>query len=296
MNRKRTTPFVFTEAEYRRQLRALVKAALAEDIGSGDRTTAALNLRGSSRARIIARQTGILAGADAGDAVLKAVNRNLKANWRCRQGGRFRRNQIVAIIQGPTASLLTAERTVLNFLSRLSGIATATRAMIDRIPTGTAQLLDTRKTTPGWRFLEKRATVLGGAQNHRIALHDALMIKDNHIIAAGGLAQAVADTTARSGRRIVICEVQNLREVKLALKHGARWLLCDNFTPPRLKKAVAVIREFEQSHKTNVTIEASGGITRRTVASIARCGVDFISTGAITHSAPAVDFSLELIA
>ncbi|MBI3872297.1 MAG: carboxylating nicotinate-nucleotide diphosphorylase [candidate division Zixibacteria bacterium] len=271
-----------------------VRIALREDVGSGDRTTAALGLKGKSgRARVIARNPGILAGADCFETVFRRLDPKARCVWRIREGGRFRANDTIVIVRGRADALLTGERTALNFLGHLSGVATATGKLAQRIPRGTARLLDTRKTTPGLRLLEKRATRLGGAVNHRLGLYDALMIKDNHIAACGDLPLAIRRARRQRGPRPLVCEVRNLTEIRIALREGAGWLLLDNFTVARLRRAVRLIREFEREHHTRVTIEASGDVTARRIDAIARTGVRFISAGSITHSAPAVNFSME---
>jgi nicotinate-nucleotide pyrophosphorylase (carboxylating) len=279
-----------------RALTRLIRQALTEDVGSGDCTVAALRLQSQpGRARLIARSSGVLAGADAFAMTFARCSPKARVTWRCRDGRIFRRGVEIATVRGPAQAILTGERTAINFLAHLSGVATATRKLVDRIPRGTARLLDTRKTTPGWRLLEKQATALGGAQNHRLGLHDALMIKDNHIAAAGGLETAIRRARSRRGRRILICEVQNMREIETALREGVDWLLLDNFTPARLRNAVRSIRLFERRRKKRILIEASGRISKRNITAVARSGVDFISVGAITHSAPAIDFSLEWV-
>lgn len=289
--------FSVSRQAYRRQTRTLVRLALAEDVGPGDLTTAALAFgRETGGARIIARRSGVLDGCDAIAEVFRQLDRHVTVNWRRRDGERFRRGESVATFAGPSAAILTGERTALNFLSHLSGIATATHALAAKIPRNTARLLDTRKTTPGWRLLEKHAARSGGALNHRLGLYDAVMIKDNHIAAAGGLAEAIRRVLSAKSRRIVICEIALHAQLDIALHAGVDWLLLDNFTPERLRQAVRLIRGFEAAHKARVRIEASGNITARNIDRMARTGVDFISVGAITHSAPAVDFSLEWIA
>lgn len=296
MTTVRTTPFTVSDGAYRAELRRLVGAALAEDIGAGDRTTAALDLRRRMGvARLIARTPGVLAGADAFAAVYRSLDRSVRLTWRCRDGHQFKAGATIVTIRGRAAAILTGERTAINFLAHLSGVATKAREMVARIPRGTAQLLDTRKTTPGWRLLEKRAAVIGGAANHRLGLYDALMIKENHITACGDIETAIRRAQAGRRGRPLICEVRNISELRLVLSLGIDWVLLDNFMPSRLRAAVGVIRKHERVQKCRVRIEASGGITLRNIATVARTGVDFISTGAITHSAPAIDFSMQWV-
>lgn len=296
MKTVRPTPFAVPERAYRADLRTLVRAALAEDIGAGDRTTAALDLHGMTAvAKLTARAAGVLAGADAFAAVYRSLDQGVRLTWKCRNGHRFHAGATIVTVRGRAAAILTGERTAINFLAHLSGVATKAREMVARISQGTARLLDTRKTTPGWRLLEKRAAVLGGAANHRLGLYDALMIKENHIAACGGIETAIRRAQARRRGRPLICEVRNMSELRLALNLGIDWVLLDNFRPSRLRSAVEVIRRHERAQKCRIRIEASGGITLRNIATIARTGVDFISAGAITHSAPAIDFSMQWV-
>ncbi|HUU45647.1 MAG TPA: carboxylating nicotinate-nucleotide diphosphorylase [Acidobacteriota bacterium] len=290
------TPFSVPQPAYKRSLRRLVREALTEDIGTGDATTRALDLRAQiGRARLLARSDGVLAGCDAFEMVFRRCHKNVRVTWRIREGAKFRRGTTVATVRGPASAVLTGERTALNFLARLSGIATATRQLVDRMPRKATRLLDTRKTTPGWRFLEKHATAIGGACNHRLGLYDAIMVKDNHIAACGDLDTAVRRAQRRRAGRRVICEVRDMHQIETALAAGVDWLLLDNFTPARLRRAVPSIRNRERRDKRRIILEASGNITARNIVVIARTGVDFISVGAITHSAPAVDFSLKWV-
>jgi nicotinate-nucleotide pyrophosphorylase (carboxylating) len=282
---------------YRRQLATLVNMALAEDVGSGDRTTRALDLtQRRTSSHLIAKSPGVLAGADAFALTFRALDRGARVEWAIREGKTFRPGVKVGIVRATPAALLSGERTAINFVAHLSGIATATRRLTDRMGSSRARLLDTRKTTPGWRFLEKRAALLGGAVNHRFGLFDALMIKSNHADAVGDFSEAVRRAAAGRKTRRLICEVRTMEEVQIALSLGVRWLLLDHFTFPRLHGAVNEIRRFERENglrgDSRVVVEVSGNVTARAVSAIARCGVDYISSGAITHSAPACDFSL----
>ncbi len=289
-------PFQIPVRAYRRQLDSLVRQALAEDIGRGDVTVKALGpgtTRG--RANLIAKSPGVLAGVDAFESTFRQLDPRCQFTWKVAEGAEFRAGALITQIRGRAAALLTGERTSINFLAHLSGIATATRSLADLLPQGTARILDTRKTTPGWRYLEKRATIIGGAVNHRLGLYDALMVKDTHVGAVGSAETAMRRALAGAGRKPVICEIHHRAEIDVALALGARWLLLDNFSIGALRAAVRKIRRFERTSEASVTIEASGGVSAKTVASIARCGVDFISVGGITHSAPAVDFSMKWV-
>jgi nicotinate-nucleotide pyrophosphorylase (carboxylating) len=193
--------------------------------------------------------------------------------------------------EGSARSLLTAERTALNFLQRLSGVATVSRRYVREVGGTGARVIDTRKTTPGMRLLEKAAVVAGGGANHRVGLHDMVMIKDNHIAAAGGITAAVNAVRARNDRGLrVEVETTTLDEVREALAAGVDRIMFDNMTPERMAQAVDLVRSADPRPET----EASGGITLETIGSFARTGVDFISVGALTHSAPALDLSLRL--
>lgn len=294
--RSMTVPFNIPISVYRRQLTTLVQQALDEDIGAGDLTIKALNVgHRIGEALIIAKSPGILAGVDAFESTFRRLDRRIQFAWTVGEGNRLRPGRTIVKIKGRASALLTGERTAINFLGHLSGIATATRQLVDLIPKGRTRLLDTRKTTPGWRYLEKRATVIGGAVNHRLGLHDALMVKDTHVGAVGSFSEALERALATSGKRPVICEIHHPSQMGIAIALGARWLLLDNFNPKVLRHLIAAVRQFEKSTKIRVVLEASGGVTCETIAAIARCGPDYISSGGITHSAPAVDFSMRWV-
>jgi nicotinate-nucleotide pyrophosphorylase (carboxylating) len=296
MPRTTTVPFHIPVSAYRRQLLLLVRQALDEDIGPGDLTVEAMNLgRQSGEVILVAKSPGVLAGADAFEATFRHLDRNCRFEWYVEEGAGFRSGKTVARIQGRASALLTGERTAINFVAHLSGIATATRHLADLIPKGRTRLLDTRKTTPGWRYLEKRATVIGGAVNHRLGLHDALMVKDNHIGAVGDFGETVWRALKAARGRQLICEIHDLSHVQDALMIGASWLLLDNFPVTRLRRAVTLVRQFERQLKCRLIAEASGNVTARNIAAIARCGPDYISSGSITHSAPTVDFSMKWV-
>jgi len=285
-------PFVIPKSAYDRQLRTMVRLALAEDIGPGDLTRQALKLGSrQATAHVLAKSEGVLAGADVFVATIRALDRSARVKWMVRDGSELRPGTRVAEIRARATALLSGERTSLNFLSRLSGVATTTRRFVDAMGATGTRLLDTRKTTPGWRFLEKRATMLGGAATHRIGLYDALMIKSNHVVAVGGFSEAVKLAVKGAGRRTLICEVQTEGEIRIALECGVQWLLLDHFTPARLQRTVRVIRQWdgERPSGKRTVIEVSGNVTLKNIRALARCGADYISSGAITHSAPAVE-------
>jgi nicotinate-nucleotide pyrophosphorylase (carboxylating) len=272
------------------ELRALVRAALAEDVGSGDVTTAAtVDPHARALATITQKAPGAIFGLDAAEAVFRELDPAAEIDRLAEEGEWRERGGAVMEIRATAAALLTGERTALNFLAHLSGVATlAARASREVQGTG-AQVLDTRKTTPGLRRLEKAAVAAGGAVNHRVGLFDAILIKENHIAAAGGIAAAVERARmaapALAGRLEV--EVRNEREIDEALEAGAPRLLLDNMDPSQLRAAVARVMGRAE-------LEASGGVDLSTLRAVAETGVEWISMGALTHSAPALDLSLTL--
>jgi len=271
------------------ELRALVTRALEEDIGSGDVTTAATVPAGArALARIVQKAPGVIFGLDVAEAVFEELDPGVEVERRVQEGV-WRDGGEVLEARGSAAALLTGERTALNFLAHLSGVAT-TAARAARAVEGTgARVLDTRKTTPGLRELEKQAVAAGGASNHRAGLYDAILIKENHIAAAGGIAAAVErarEAAPQLAGRIEV-EVRDEDEIDQALAAGAPRLLLDNMDPPQLRAAVARVGGRAE-------LEASGGVDLDTLRAVADTGVEWISMGALTHSAPALDLSLEL--
>ena len=265
--------------------RQLVQAALAEDVGTGDVTSRLTIPAGRyARARLVARKGGILAGIGVCRQVFLTLDPSIRFAPKLKDGARFRKNQVLAEVHGPARPILTAERTALNFIQRLSGIATATRRFVDAIRGTKAMILDTRKTTPGWRALEKYAVRCGGGANHRAGLYDMILVKDNHIAAAGSITAALE--RCGPSRLPIEVETQSLADVKEALAAGAKRILLDNMTVAQMKKAVDLARG-------RTKLEASGGINLRNVRRVAETGVDYISVGAITHSAPAADIALD---
>ena len=276
---------------YKANLDKLIQMALREDIGDGDHSTlACIPSDAQGKAKMVAKKPGILCGAEVGQRVFQLVDPTLHVQLLKHDGDTLTEGDIVMLVEGPSASILTAERTALNFMQRLSGIATETHrlvAMLQGLPT---QLLDTRKTTPNMRLLEKYAVHCGGGTNHRIGLYDMVMLKDNHIDFAGGIAQAIDRThtylqTKGKDLRIEI-EVRNLDELQQVLDHGGvHRIMLDNFDTDTLREAV---RRIDHRYET----EASGGITDATLRSYAETGVDFISVGALTHHIKSLDLSL----
>jgi nicotinate-nucleotide pyrophosphorylase (carboxylating) len=277
-------------------LRGLVERALAEDLGTGDITAAAIVPEDArATARIVQKQAGVLFGLDAVEEVFRQVGADRIE--RLQEEGEWRDAVPVdvASVAGPARALLAGERTALNLLCHLSGVATLT-ARFARAVAGTgAAILDTRKTTPGMRTLEKAAVAAGGGRNHRMGLYDAFLIKENHIAVAGGLAEAIDRARAASSDREVEIECRNAEEVEQALAAGADRLLLDNMDPEGLRAAVAARDAAAEGGGRRALLEASGGVTLETVEAIARTGVDFVSVGALTHSAPALDLSMLVV-
>jgi nicotinate-nucleotide pyrophosphorylase (carboxylating) len=289
---------VFTSAESD-ACRRLVELALAEDLGTvGDRTSAAVipaDLRG--RAAFVARTPGVLAGLPAVRMVAAAVDPSLELEEVQHDGDVLAAGERIAILSGPMRSLLAVERTALNFLQRLSGVATLTRRFVDAVAGLKCQLLDTRKTTPGWRLLEKYAVRMGGGVNHRMGLHDGVLIKDNHLAALGSRPDAVAEAVrlarGRYGSSLPLeIEVDTLEQLDVALAARPDMVLLDNMNLEQLREAV----RRRDATAAGVLLEASGGVNLGTVRDIAATGVDRISVGALTHSAVALDIGLDYLA
>jgi nicotinate-nucleotide pyrophosphorylase (carboxylating) len=269
----------------------LVHAALLEDLGiAGDVTTDAIILRNQQwKGVLVARQAGVLAGIDAARIAFKLIDPNLKFEAKKPDGGTIKPKDVLAVIRGSAAAILTAERVALNFLCHLSGIATATRQLVDAARPHKPGIVCTRKTTPGLRGFEKYAVRAGGGGNQRFGLDYAMLIKDNHIAAAGGVRRAVELARANCGHLMKIeLEVDTLAQLRAALDLPIDAVLLDNMDPATLKKAVALV-------KGRFITEASGGVTLKNVKTIAASGVDVISVGWITHSAPILDIGLDEI-
>jgi len=269
----------------------VIRRALAEDIGSGDLTTNLCVLSGANATgRMFARQDLVLAGVELLSPIFEGVSGLIGAGHcqveTCRiSGAHLNQGDEIAVVRGPARALLTGERTALNFIQRLSGVATLANSYVEAIRGTRSNILDTRKTTPGLRQLEKMAVAAGGATNHRAGLYDAILIKNNHITAAGGVRAALERT--RNTTVPVEIEVRSTVELDEALAAGAKHLLLDNLTPSEAREWVAYIAG-------RATVELSGGITLASVRDYAESGADFISCGAITHSAPAVDINFRL--
>ncbi len=265
----------------------VIDAALAEDLGRGDVTTAA-TIPADARLRLVmvTRQDIVVAGIDVALAVFRRLAPGALIAAEVGDSTRARAGSVLARLEGPAQGLLSAERTALNLIQFMSGIATLTRAYVDRIAGTGAVLLDTRKTLAGLRALSKYATRMGGATNHRLRLDDGVLIKDNHVAVAGSVAEAVRRAKAK-GLKNVEVECDTLDQVREALDAGADRILLDNMPPPVMREAVRLVA-------TRVPLEASGGITLDNIRAIAETGVDFISVGRITQSAPAADIGLDI--
>jgi len=274
------------------KIKHLIHLALSEDIGKRDLTSeAVVENKLFGRAIILAKQEGILAGLPVAKMVFQMVNPAVVFNLLKQDGERIKKGEKVALVQGKVKSILSAERTALNFLQRLSGIATLTAKYVEAIKGTKSKILDTRKTTPGLRVLEKYAVKAGGGENHRMGLFDMILIKENHIKAARGISNAIKKARSKYRTKKIEVEVRNLTELKEAIEAEPDWIMLDNMKIQQMKKAVRMIC----SASTDIKIEASGGINLRNVRKITLTGVDFISVGALTHSAPALDLSLILI-
>lgn len=267
-----------------------IKRALEEDIGTGDVTTDTIVPEGASlRGRIVAKQDGVIAGLDIAKHVMHSLNESVKFQANVKDGSRVTRGTVLAEVEGPARALLTGERTALNFLGRMSGIATLTRKFVDAVSTTTTTILDTRKTAPGLRFTDKLAVRLGGGQNHRAGLFDMVLIKDNHIDFAGSITAAV-ERVRTSGTKLEIeVETRSLDNVREALALGVQRILLDNMSIEMMREAVSICGG-------RAKLEASGNVTLDNVLEVAGTGVDYISVGALTHSPRVFDVSLEFVA
>jgi nicotinate-nucleotide pyrophosphorylase (carboxylating) len=269
------------------QLEPIIKRALEEDWGYGDWTTdICVPADKVAHAKIICREDIVVSGIDVARAVFAKVDSTLQVNMQCKNGSRLKANAVILEVTGNARSILKSERVALNFLGRMCGIATATRAFVDQLEGTKCQLLDTRKTTPGLRLIEKAATVTGGARNHRVGLCDGVIVKENHLRAAGGISAAVSRLLEALPPTLKIeVETTNLDEVQEALDAGADIIMLDNMSVAEMAMAVRTVRG-------RAKLEASGGVKIDTVRKIAETGVDFISTGSTIHSARWSDLSM----
>jgi len=265
-----------------------IRAALSEDVGTGDVTGKLVPEDEWVKARVIVREEAVLCGAPWFEGVMKQLDARIRIEWRYAEGASMNADSEVCAIEAPARALLTAERTALNFLQLLSGVATATRQYVEVIKGTRAAILDTRKTLPGMRLAQKYAVRVGGGKNQRMALYDGILIKENHIAAAGGISAAMRAAQALNAGVTIQIEVENLAELEEALTAGANSVLLDNFTLEMMREAVRLTGG-------RALLEASGGINMKTVRDIAETGVDRISIGSLTKDVRATDYSLRIV-
>lgn len=267
---------------------ANILAALLEDVGSGDLTGMLVPLEPRVRARVIVREAAVLCGAPWFEGVMLAVDQDLAIDWQYAEGDLMEADTVVCTIEGCPRSLLTAERAALNFMQLLSGVASATRRYVDVVQGTKAAILDTRKTLPGLRLAQKYAVRVGGGKNQRMALYDGILIKENHIAAAGGVTRALQAATALNSGAPVQIEVETIAQLEEALAAGVKSVLLDNFSLDMMREAVRV-------NSGRALLEASGGVNMDTVRAIAETGVDRISIGSLTKDVRATDYSLRIV-
>jgi len=258
---------------------------LEEDVGSGDLSAALLSESKEFTARIISREPAVLCGVLWFEAVMRRVDAAIEVNWHLQEGEHMAPDAVLVSMKGPARALLTAERSSMNFLQMLSGVATTTRRFVERVAGTGARIVDTRKTIPGLRLAQKYAVRVGGGVNHRLGLYDGILLKENHLIALGGVGPATDLTLKERGSRFVQIEVENLDQLATALHHGADSLLLDNFTLEAMREAVRLT-------EGRASLEVSGNVNLETVRAIAETGVDRISIGALTKDVRAVDLSM----
>lgn len=279
---------MLTRADIQHLIPDAVKYALQEDIGSGDITAQLIPESQQATARIISRQQAVICGVDWVNEVFRQVDPALTLDWQVDDGDLVERDQVLFYAKGSARHLLTAERAALNFLQTLSGAATVSKFYADKVEGTSVKLLDTRKTLPGLRFAQKYAVTCGGCYNHRIGLFDAFLIKENHIMACGGIKEAIETAKTNEPGKPVEVEVETMDELQQALTAGADIIMLDNFSLDDMRKSVELTRGVAK-------LEASGGITDETLREIAETGVDYISIGALTKHCQAVDLSMRLI-
>jgi len=269
-------------------LAATVQNALAEDIGSGDVSAQLISNSCHAQAQVISRESAVLCGCAWFDEVFRQLAAQVHIDWQAQDGDNISAKQVICSLSGPAAALLTGERTALNFLQLLSATATQTHRYVQAVAGTGVKILDTRKTLPGLRRAQKYAVCCGGGVNHRLGLYDAFLIKENHILAAGSITQAVAAARQQATDLIIEVEIETLAQIEEALASGVKQLLLDNFALPQLREAVALVQGRAQ-------LEVSGGITVETLRAVAETGIDFISVGALTKDVKAIDFSMRIL-
>ncbi|WP_053975409.1 carboxylating nicotinate-nucleotide diphosphorylase [Mangrovimonas xylaniphaga] len=285
---------MISEAQFNNELELIIANAIREDVGDGDHSSlACIPATAMGKAKLLVKDNGIIAGVDFARMVFKTVDKNLSMKTFIKDGRTVQKGDVVFYVEGPSQSILKAERLVLNAMQRMSAIATKTKKYVDLLEGTKTKLLDTRKTTPGIRALEKWAVKIGGGENHRFALYDMIMLKDNHIDFAGGVTKAITKTKqylqdTNKDLKIIV-EARDFNEIKEILENeGVYRILIDNFNYEDTKKAVAMIGD-------KCLTESSGGITEASIREYALCGVDYISSGALTHSVNNMDLSLKAV-
>jgi nicotinate-nucleotide pyrophosphorylase (carboxylating) len=276
------------DAEY---ISETVASALREDVGTGDLTAELIPASQSARARVITRENAVICGSAWFDEVFRQVDARVKVSWKVRDADAVAPGDGLCTLEGPARAILTGERTALNFLQMLSAAATTTRTYVDAVTGTKCRILDTRKTIPGLRVAQKYAVVCGGGTNHRIGLFDAILVKENHIAAAGSISSAVQAARALPRKVMVEVEVETLDELRQALDSGVDRILLDNFSNDQLREAVQITHSHPNK---NIELEASGNISLETLRSVAETGVDFISVGGLTKHVRAVDLSMRV--
>lgn len=265
-----------------------VARALREDVGSGDLTASLIPADRLARATVISREPAVVCGRGWFDGVFRQVDPRVQIAWSVDEGAAIAANQTLCELQGPARAILTGERTALNFLQTLSATATVTRRYVDAVAGTGARILDTRKTLPGLRLAQKYAVRCAGGTNHRIGLFDGVLVKENHIAAAGSIAAAVSHARKTAGKALIEVEVETLDELRQALATDVDRIMLDNFTLAQMREAVAHVR----SSASRVELEASGNVTLETIRAIAETGVDYISVGGLTKHVQAIDLSM----
>ena len=280
--------FDITSPEFIQQVQANVRSALAEDLGAGDLTASLVPAAQQATSRVITRDAAVICGQPWAQEVVRQAAPNCQLNWMVEEGAQCRAGQTIFTLTGPARDLLSVERTLLNFVQMMSAVATKTAVFTQAVVGTKASIVDTRKTLPGLRVAQKYAVAAGGGTNHRMGLHDAILIKENHIAAAGGIAAVMRSAQASSGRaKFIEIEVENLAQLQEALDCGAKMVLLDNMDIPMLQQAVRI-------NADRAVLEVSGGVDLDTVRALALTGVDRISVGALTKDVKAVDLSMRI--
>jgi len=269
-------------------MKTIVENALKEDIGTGDITSELISADEIIKTKIISRERGILCGIEWVNEVFHQLDKNIHINWEAADGDQISPDQTLCVLSGPARAMLTGERTALNFLQLLSGTSTLTNKYVEKIKHTSTKLLDTRKTIPGLRDAQKYAVKCGGGENHRMGLHDAFLIKENHIHAQGSITEAIAKARKNHSDKKLEIEVENLKQLKEAISGLPDVIMLDNFDLQNIKEAVTIV----EATQTQIKLEASGGVSLENIKDIAETGIDFISVGSLTKDIKALDISM----